>query len=44
MIISKVEIADAIFTELAKSWSVRGSGFFEYSTEPLVFLKDAHCL
>jgi len=29
IIISKVESKDAIFTKLAKRWSVRGSGFFE---------------
>jgi len=41
MIISKVEIKDVIFTKLAKRWSVRKSGFFEYSAEHLVFLKDS---
>jgi hypothetical protein len=44
MIISKVESADEIFTKVVKRWSVTGSGFFEYSTETLILLKDAHCL
>jgi hypothetical protein len=44
MIISKVESKEAIFTKLAKSWSVRGSVFFGYDTEHLVSFRDAHCL
>jgi len=44
IIISKMESAYTIFTKLAKRLSVRGSGFFEYSIEPLVFLKYPHCL
>ena len=44
VIVSKVESADAIFTKLAESWSVRGLGFLEYSTESLISLKDARCL
>lgn len=44
IIISEAESKDVIFTKLANSWSVRGLGFFEYSTENLVFFKDVQCL